>query len=366
MYTRKVKLKDYSYEIIIGNNILNLLGTYLVKLDAGSFAYIITNSAIKNLYGHALLNALKKSGFSAKFRVIPDSEKSKSIDLAMKLIKELSLYEKKHKAFIIAFGGGVVGDLSGFVSSIYKRGIAYIQIPTTFLAQVDSSIGGKTAVDTKEAKNLVGSFFQPRLVFCDIRFIQSLSLRQLRTGLAEVIKYGVIKNPDLFSFLEKNLEDILDRKPAVLEYIIKRSVSIKADLVERDEKETKGLRTILNFGHTFGHAIEAAAGFSRYTHGEAIAVGMVIAAKISLLMRLINPRVYLRIENLIKHSGLPLTIRGLSLQDIINAHYHDKKFRGAINRLVLIKGIGRTKITENIQLAIIKKTVRERLEKRLV
>lgn len=362
MYTRKVKLKEYSYDIIIGNNILNLLGTYLARLSLGSFAYIITNASIKKLYGGLLKEALRKSGFPAKFRVIPDTEKSKSIKLSMQLVKELSLYEKKHKIFVIAFGGGVVGDLSGFVSSIYKRGISYIQIPTTLLAQVDSSIGGKTAVDTSLAKNLVGSFFQPRLVFCDIMFVKSLSLRQLRTGLAEVIKYGLIKDPELFSFLEKNLDDILSYNPNALEYIIKRSANIKASLVERDEKETRGLRIILNFGHTLGHAIEAAAGFSRYTHGEAIAIGMLIAARISVLLGLIGSPVYLRVENMIKRSGLPLCIRNVAEQDILQAYYHDKKFKGSVNRLVLLKGIGKTKIAENIPLGIIRKTVKERLE----
>ncbi len=296
----KLKLKKQSYDIVIGAGTLGLLGKYLKKLDIGRDAYIITNAFLKNKYGSELKRGLLKSGFTVKFRTVPDTEKSKSIETAASLIKDITAYDKKKKIFIIAFGGGVVGDLAGFTASIYRRGIPYIQVPTTLLAQVDSSIGGKTAVDLSQGKNLVGAFYQPRLVFADTTLLKSLDNRQVRAGLAEVIKYGVIKDIRLFKFMEDNHKDILSLKPRALEFIITRCGKIKADVVSLDEKEEKGIRTILNFGHTIGHAIEAASGFKGYNHGEAIALGMLAASDISVKLGLTNNTTAQRIENLIK------------------------------------------------------------------
>ena len=354
-------LEKRSYDIIIGNKILKDLARYLAKLKIGRDAYIITNLLIKNKYGKLLEKALKKKGFSLRFKIVADTEKSKSIETASSVVKDLTLYDKKRNIFIIAFGGGVVGDLAGFVASIYKRGTPYIQIPTTLLAQVDSSIGGKTAVDLEVGKNLVGAFYQPKLVFSDIQLLKTLDLRQIRSGLAEVIKYGIIKDRKLFNYLEKNYRDILNLRPKALEFIVWRSSIIKAAIVEQDEREEKGLRTILNFGHTLGHALEAASGFKGYNHGEAIALGMLLAAKISRCYGLINTALAVSIEDLIKKIGLPVRIKGASLKSIIEAHYRDKKFVGQRNRFVLIRGIGRTTIVENIPLSIIKTALKQRL-----
>lgn len=356
----KLKLGKRSYNIIAGVNIINTLGKYLLKLNIGQDAYIITNSAVKKRYGDKLKKALKNSGLSARFKVIPDSEKSKSIETAYSVIKDISRYDKKRRIFIIAFGGGVIGDVSGFIASIYKRGVPYIQVPTTLLAQVDSSIGGKTAVDLPQAKNLIGAFYQPRFVFSDIKFLSTLDKRQIRTGLAEVIKYGIIKDKQLFFYLEKNYKNILNYKPSSLEYIVGRCSRIKADIVSKDEREEKGIRTILNFGHTAGHAIEAASGYKTYNHGEAIALGMIIAADISRHLGFINGQALNKIVRLIKAVGLPAEIKKLSLPAIINAHYRDKKFMGRKNRFVLIKGIGETKIVENIPLELIRETIMKR------
>lgn len=356
----KLNLKERSYNIVVGSNIINLLGRYIRKLNIGCDAYVITNASIKNKYGKILNKALKTAGFDVKFKLIPDTEKSKSIEMASLIIKDVVDYDKKRQIFIVAFGGGVIGDLAGFIASIYKRGIPYIQIPTTLLAQVDSSIGGKTAVDLIEGKNLVGTFYQPRLVFSDINFLNTLSLRQLRAGLAEVIKYGIIKDRQLFIYLEKKYKDILELKKSALEFIVGRCSYIKAKIIQEDEKEQKGIRTILNFGHTLGHAIEAAADYKGYNHSEAIALGMLLACDISRKLRLINDAVYRRIENLITVVSLPTRIKKVSINDIINAHYRDKKFIGIRNRFVLLKDIGKTKIVENIPLKIIKETLKER------
>mgnify|MGYP001559143961 CR=1 FL=1 len=361
MHILKLNLKKSPYNIIIGSDILNHLGKYVCKLNIGCDAYVLTNAFIKNKYGGLLNRTLKESGFTVRFRVVPDTEKSKSIEVAASVIRGITHYDKKRRIFIIAFGGGVIGDLAGFIASIYKRGVPYIQVPTTLLAQVDSSIGGKTAIDLKQGKNLVGAFYQPRLVFSDVNILRTLDKRQVKSGLAEVIKYGIIKDAELFNYLEKNYQDILDLKLAALTFIVMRASQIKAKIVRQDEREEKGIRTILNFGHTIGHAIEAAARYKGYNHGEAVALGMLVASDISKKLNLINNATAQRIENLITAVGLPLRIEKTPLGEIIKMHYHDKKFIGSQNKFVLLKGIGKTKIVRNIPLAII----RQALEKRI-
>lgn len=361
MRTIKVNLKERSYQIIIGSDIINSLPAFIKRLNIGSDAYIITNAPIKSKYGAILNKTLKKNKITAKFRLVSDTEKSKSIKTASSVIKDIAGFDQKRRIFIIALGGGVIGDLAGFIASIYKRGIAYIQIPTTLLAQVDSSIGGKTAVDLIQGKNLLGAFYQPKLVFSDVKLLKSLSLRQVRAGLAEVIKYAIIKDAILFNYLERKYKDILAGDTAGLELIVRRCSSIKARIVSQDEKEERGIRTSLNFGHTIGHAIEAAAGYKTYNHGEAIALGMLVASEMSRKLGLVKEKISQRIENLIKAIGLPTRIEKARFSQIIKAHYRDKKFIGAKNRFVLIKGIGKVKIAENIPLAIIEEAVRERL-----
>lgn len=358
----KVNLKDASYSIVIGNNMINLLGEYIIKLKMGQDAYIITNAFVKNKYGVILSNSLEAAGLNLKFKLIPDTERSKSLDFLSLITQDLARFDKKRRVFVIAFGGGVIGDLAGFAASVYKRGISYLQIPTTLLAQVDSSIGGKTGVDLPQGKNLVGTFYQPRIVFSDLMFLQSLDLKQLRNGLAEVIKYGIIKDPQMFAYLEKRHQDILARKPDALEYIVKRSSSIKAIIVQRDEREKKGIRTMLNFGHTIGHAIEAAGNYKKYTHGEAVALGMLAACDLSKQIGLLTDHdLPQRIESLIEIIGLPVRIKGISLEDIITAYYRDKKFIGAKNKFVLIESLGVSRIVENIPFPAIKKVLAKRL-----
>ncbi len=360
MHTVKLNLKKRSYNIVIGTKILPVLGRYISRLNLGNNAYIITNSFIKNRYGQALIDGLKPYGFSYKFKLVPDSERSKDIKIAALLIKDLAKFDLRKRTFIIALGGGVVGDLSGFVASIYKRGIPYIQVPTTLLAQVDSSIGGKTAVDLSEGKNLVGAFYQPRIVFSDISLLNTLNKRQLSSGLAEVIKYGVIKDKNLFLYLEKNYKNIINLKAGALERIVRDCVKIKASIVSLDEREERGLRTVLNFGHTIGHAIEAASGFNKYNHGEAIALGMLVALEMSVKLGFINEALLKRTESLIDNVGLPVKIHKVSLQEILERHYHDKKFKGVKNKFVLSLGLGKTRVVKDIPLKLISSAIEKR------
>ncbi|MDD5561279.1 MAG: 3-dehydroquinate synthase [Candidatus Omnitrophica bacterium] len=359
MHKVKVNLGSRSYDIIIGRSILKSMPSYLRKLNIGSHAYIITNSLLKDRYGAVLSGALLKGGFCFRFKVVPDSEKSKSLATAARVIKDLAGFDKKRKIFIVAFGGGVVGDLAGFVASVYKRGVAYVQVPTSLLAQVDSSIGGKTALDLDLGKNLVGAFYQPRLVFSEIDFLKTLDKRQIASGMAEIIKYAIISDNSLFCYLEKRHKDIVNANPEALGKIIRSCSRIKAAIVSRDEKESSGLRTILNFGHTVGHAVESACGYKGYNHGEAVSLGIIAASYLSRRMGFINDRLFLRIGSLIKLYGLPVKLKNVSVNRIIDAYYHDKKFTGRQNKLVLIRGIARPVVVSNIALDLIKEAVKK-------
>lgn len=349
MTTTKVRLRDRSYNIVIGEGLLKKAGGILKKLDIGQDAVVITNERLLRLYKIPLETSLTEAGFTIHFEIVPDSEKAKSAAIATRLIDRISKRDKRKSIFIIAFGGGVVGDLAGFVAAVYKRGVPYIQIPTTLLAQVDSAIGGKVAIDLPIAKNMVGAFYQPRIVISDVSVLKSLSAGQVKNGLAEIVKYGIIEDAGLFSFLEANYAKVLRRDRNALKYVIKRSAEIKAGFVERDELDKKGVRAMLNYGHTIGHAIEAASGYSgRYNHGEAIAIGMIVAARLSQKLGLIRQGPADRIERLIKSAGLPTKIEGLRFEDIYQSHLHDKKFSRKKNRFVLPTGIGKARVVEDV------------------
>jgi 3-dehydroquinate synthase len=355
MNTIKVNLGSRSYPVLIGSGMLAKCGKIARSLDIGADAYVVTNSLIQKKYGARLVSSLKSAGISSRFKLIADTEKSKSLATASALLNDLAVYDMKKRVFIIAFGGGVVGDLAGFVAALYKRGIPYIQVPTTLLAQVDSSIGGKTAVDLDTGKNLVGAFYQPKAVIADISVLRSLDKRQLRQGVSEVIKYGLIASRQLFSYVEKNMARILAGDTAALSFIVQECSRIKAAVVSADEKEEKSLRTLLNFGHTIGHAIEAGGGYSKYGHGDAVALGMLVAADISVHMNMLDKGSFERIKRAIAGAGLPTRLRGVPLGKIISLHYRDKKFKAGKNRFVLLESIGKAKVVENIRLLIIKK-----------
>ncbi|MDP3786652.1 MAG: 3-dehydroquinate synthase [Candidatus Omnitrophota bacterium] len=344
-----VSLGDRSYKILIENS-LKMLPRKLKSLNLGTDAVLITNPKINSLFGKSVRYYLKGSGLRVSPVLVPDSERAKSVKEAVKLLGAISKIDGKGKRLcVIALGGGVVGDLAGFVASIYKRGIPYIQIPTTLLAQVDSSIGGKVAIDLTTGKNLTGSFYQPRLVYIDISFIKGLSRRDFISGMAEIIKYGVIKDKALFNYLRDNRSAILRRETKALKEIIARCAKIKADIVSKDERERKSIRTILNFGHTAGHAIETAFGYSGfYSHGEAVGLGMIVAARISNRMGHLSVADLLKIEEMIGSFGLPTKIKRVDTRKIMRSLAYDKKFIHGITRFVLPVRVGRVIIKERI------------------
>lgn len=352
----RVNLKERSYNIVINKNAISKLGISLRKLNLGNAALIITNKVIKNKAGLLLEKELQKINLPYKFFIIPDSEKSKSFKESIKLLNLLAQYGQDKKIFLIALGGGVVGDLTGFCASIYKRGVPYIQIPTTLLAQVDSAIGGKTAIDLDFAKNLVGSFYQPKLVLSDINFLKTLPLKEIKAGLSEIIKYAIIKNEVLFKNLEKKRNKIVKLNDKYLKHIISSSSRIKATIVACDEKETKGERLILNFGHTIGHAIEAAYGY-KYSHGEAVALGMIYETRLGYLLGITPKETKERIEKLITDYEIAPKIHKLDIEKITRALKFDKKFIGKINRFILPKEIGEVAIYCNIPENLIKKSL---------
>lgn len=357
----RLPLGDRSYTIVIGGRLLRRAGVLIKNLHIGSDAVIITNDRLARLYGSRLKRSLASSGIASRFALIPDSEKAKSIEVAQRLLLDITEYDRLRKVFVVALGGGVTGDVAGFIAAVYKRGIPYVQIPTTILAQVDSAIGGKVAIDLPAAKNLVGAFYQPRLVISDVELLSTLPERQMASGLAEIIKYGVIRDPKLFAYLERNSDKVLALERGACEYVVARSSAIKASVVARDEFDTKGLRAILNFGHTIGHALEAVSGYSaRYTHGEAVAIGMAVASDISVAAGMMSSRDRDRIEKLIKKCGLPVTAKGISSRSILKTIVHDKKFINRKNRLVLPAGIGKVKIVEGVPEKLITAALRSR------
>jgi len=354
----KVKLGKNSYDILICSNELNKLGPCLRCLDIGKDAVIVTNKAVKRLFGARIEKALLSSGFNVKFEIIPDGEKAKSDKVCLRLLNNISRLDSCRRVFIVALGGGVVGDLAGFTASIYKRGIPYIQIPTTLLSQVDSAIGGKTAIDLTTGKNLVGAFYQPKLVFSDISFIKSLPKKELISALAEVIKYGIIKSPGLFNFIEKNYAKILQYDKKCLGLVVRECSLIKARIVEKDEMDNKNVRVILNLGHTIGHAIETASNYGKsYNHGQAIALGILASLYISEKIRLCKKSDSRRIKNLIKNTGLPVCLKNADLENILSAERRDKKFIHGKNRFVLPVRIGKVIVKEGIPENLVKESI---------
>ena len=357
MKTVAVPLKENTYKIVIGYNILSKLGAKLKTLNIGKDAIIITNPTINKYHGKALITGLKRSGFSVKVLEVPAGERSKSVKVAFRLIEAIAQYDCFKNVFIIAFGGGVIGDLAGYVAAAYKRGIPYIQVPTTLLAQVDSAIGGKVGIDLAVGKNLVGAFYQPKIVYSDVSVLLTLPKRQVRNGLAEVVKYGIIADQKFFQYVNKNYKALLSLDPKTLAVVVERCSRIKKDVVVADEKETKGIRAILNFGHTVGHAIEAAGRYGRYHHGESIALGMRVAADISRQKKLCKASDAASVGDLLSNIGLPRRIEKIKTANILNYMKHDKKFRSGKNRFVLMTKIGKVRILEGISSAVIKKAI---------
>lgn len=357
MLSVKVALNENSYDIVIGHQILRDLPMRIAHLGLGQDAVVVTNPVIWRHHGVTLEKSLRGHGFSVKVISVPSGERSKSANMALRVIREIATYGAGKDLFIIAFGGGVVGDLAGYVAAVYKRGIPYIQVPTTLLAQVDSAIGGKVAIDLPFGKNLVGAFYQPKIVWSDVALLKTLSLRQVRNGLAEAVKYGVISDRGLLDYIDQNAKVILRLEPRAISRVVQDCSKIKARVVAADERETRGVRTILNFGHTIGHAIETADRYQHYLHGEAIALGMRVACEISCRMKWLSRAEAARVNELLSKLGLPQKIRQVRVQDILRFMVFDKKFKAKKNRFVLATGMGSVKVVAGIKPQVIRAAI---------
>jgi 3-dehydroquinate synthase len=343
MQTLSVNLGERSYPIHVGDGILSAVGDLLQQAGLGGKVAVITNPTVAQLYLDTIHESLSLAGFDVTPVLIPDGEQHKDLNSASAIYDRLIAERFERKSCVLALGGGVVGDLAGFTAATFLRGISYVQLPTTLLAQVDSSIGGKTAVNHQEGKNLIGAFYQPRLVLIDVAVLQSLPRRELIAGLAEVIKYGIIADPALFKLLEEKIQKLIGLDHALLAQVIATSCAIKAKVVETDEREDD-YRAVLNFGHTIGHALEAATDYQKYLHGEAIGIGMTQAATISVQEGFCDQRSAERIRKLIKRAGLPLEIpREVSMQNLIQGMEVDKKAAGGKIKFVMCAGIGKTR-----------------------
>lgn len=347
----RLRLASNSYEIYIGSGILGQTGHQLKASGFAGKLVIITNPIVKRLYGDALKQNLITDGFKVIIMPVADGEEQKSLETAGRLYYELSNFYAERTTPILALGGGVIGDLAGFVAATYLRGVPLIQIPTTLLAQVDSSLGGKVAVNHAQLKNKIGAFYQPRLVISDISTLRTLPPKELTNGLAEVIKYAVIGDNGLFTYLETNLDNIKSLDDRLLEEVVSRSAQIKAEIVEKDEKDL-GLRNILNYGHTIGHAIESASDFT-VEHGRAVAIGMLAAARISTKLGTFDKNELIRLKSLIQRAGLPTELPDLELEELIQAIKHDKKILRGKLRFVLPQAIGSVFTTDEVSPSLI-------------
>jgi len=348
-----INLADRSYEILINQDLLSKTGKFISEKFNPSRIVVITHTSIRELFGKKIEPGLATVGYPLEFIEVPEGESSKSLQQAESIYDQLLKMKCDRKSLLIALGGGVIGDLTGFIAATYQRGIPYIQIPTTLLSQVDSSVGGKTAVNHPRGKNMIGAFYQPKLVIIDLDTLLTLPLREFRAGLAEVVKYGVIADPKLFTFLEENTKEILSVNSGYLGQIIETCCAIKASVVEKDELENKH-RMILNFGHTFGHAIETITEYTKYLHGEAVAIGMVQAAWLSVEMRKCTKDVPYRIVDLLNKFDLPTQTPNLNSRKIIESMYHDKKTIQNKLRFVLVKDIGCVEVIGDIPETLIK------------
>ena len=351
----KVGLGKNSYEIHIGPGIITQVGHQLKKSGFSDKLVIITNPVVKRLYGEALEQALSKAGFRVSMLQVPDGEKQKSLETAGRLYHELSNSYVERTTPILALGGGVIGDLAGFVAATYLRGVPLVQIPTTLLAQGDSSIGGKVAVNHDQLKNKIGVFYQPRLVISDVSTLRTLPPRELSNGLAEVIKSAVIWDKEFFAYIEENLDEIKSLNIRQLEEMVFQTAKIKAEVVAADERDL-GLRNILNYGHTIGHAIESAADF-KLGHGESVAIGMLAAARISNRLGILDISEVNRLRSLVERANLATEMPDLDLNRVIRAMGHDKKVVGGRIRFVLPKAIGDVFITDEVNPSLVEQVL---------
>lgn len=348
LYDVPVNLGERSYGIHIGAGVLDRLGGLCAEVDLKGKCLVVTDENVGGLYAQAVLQSLETAGFSATLATLPPGEATKCGDRVFSLYSACIAAGLDRRSFIVALGGGVVGDLAGYVAATYLRGIPFVQVPTSLLAMVDSSVGGKTGINLPEGKNLVGAFHQPQLVLADLQTLETLSKREYRAGLAEVVKYGIIHDAPFFQTLEENITDLLNPKnTGLLAKVVGRCCEIKAEVVAKDEREG-GLRAILNFGHTVGHAVEKVAGYGEVVHGEGVSIGSVFAARASVEQAGLPQTDCIRIEQFFRTLELPVNAPKYNWPDLRDALAVDKKTVGGMPKFVLVPTLGKSTIGNEI------------------
>ena len=357
MTTFEVQLGNRSYPIYIGEELLSN-PDYLHNHISSQSVLVVSNEKVAPLYLDSVLQNLKQ--YDAYQLILPDGESYKSLDTMTLIYSALLENRCDRDTTLVALGGGVIGDITGFAAATYQRGIHFIQVPTTLLAQVDSSVGGKTGVNHALGKNMIGAFYQPQCVIADLSTLNTLDERELSAGIAEVIKYGLICDAEFFEWLENNIEKLLARDPVSLAYAVCRSCENKARVVAEDEFEKTGKRALLNYGHTFGHAIETGAGYGNWLHGEAVACGMLMAAALSVKLEWLSNKDYSRIEDLLKTAKLPIqTPATMKPNEYLKIMSVDKKTKGGKLHLVLLKNIGEAVLTTDFASNLLENTLQE-------
>ena len=346
--TLHVELNENSYPLFVGAGILNQIGEFVKSQAKSTKVFIVTDTFVKHQYAPLVLESLKDVGFDVAIIDVPVGEESKSLEQLSRVLDSLIDNQLDRGATLIALGGGVIGDLGGFAAAVYMRGIAYVQIPTTLQAQVDASVGGKTAINHPKGKNLIGAFHQPKLVLIDVNTLETLPQRDIQSGLIEVIKIGVIRDEPLFEMVEENLSAILNLETETLIEMIACACANKAEIVAKDEKES-GLRMVLNYGHTFGHALEALTHYKKYRHGEAVSIGMNCAAKLAVNLGMFSETDFERQRALLNRAKLPLTFPyDISPEALCGAMSLDKKTLSGRLRLILPTRIGEVVIRDDV------------------
>ncbi len=352
-----VNLGERSYKIAIDKGNLTTIGRILRDFSFSNKPVIVSNPTVFDLYGESVINSLKNYDYDVTFLLIPDGEEYKNSAWYDYIMNELLKQRLDRKSVLIALGGGVIGDITGFAASTYMRGIDYIQVPTTLLSQVDSSVGGKTGINHYLGKNMIGAFYQPRYVLIDVDTLDTLPDREIRAGMAEVIKYGVIWDKKFFSYLKDNRQAVLSLEHDAITHIIGRSCQIKAEVVSKDEREA-GLRAVLNFGHTVGHGIETSTGYKKFLHGESVAIGMYIEAGVASLLSMLEYEAFNEIRELIDAYELPYeTPPDISADMLMESMSIDKKVLSGDIRFVLPEEIGRVKMVGGINKETIEKAI---------
>ena len=355
MQTVSVALGERSYPIHIGTSLLGDARSYAPHVE-GKRVAVVSNGVVAPLYLEPVQQALAQAGARSVPVLIDDGEQAKSWQTLDRVIDALLAARLGRDSLVVALGGGVVGDLAGFAAAVYQRGIPFIQVPTTLLAQVDSSVGGKTAINHARGKNMVGAFHQPIAVIADVASLDTLPDRELRAGIAEVIKHGFVLDPEFVAWLEAHVESLLARDRAALEHAIRRSCELKAQVVAADERES-GRRAILNFGHTFGHAIEAGVGYGEWLHGEAVAAGMVMAAELSVRAGMLRVEDAARLKALVRRAGLPVHGPRLPPERYMELMQVDKKAAGGEVRFILLEAPGRAVLRGDVESRLVRECI---------